>query len=147
MTNDPLINLREFILTKEFSKCLRVNEFNRRLCNFDSANPKCLQPGSRMNASVKSEDIAYLRGRREDRQRSSEQVRAMRSQLTSGSNVKPEFEYELLRMFVRNEMTAAATMPALSIILSIASLLWATPLEAAIWLVLVISAKVLFQCR
>ena len=91
-----------------------------------------------MNASVKSEDIAYLRGRREDRQRSSEQVRAMRSQLTSGSNVKPEFEYELLRMFVRNEMTAAATMPALSIILSIASLLWASPLEAAIWLVMVI---------
>ncbi len=102
-----------------------------------------------MNASVKSEDIAYLRGRRESRQRSSEQVRAVRAQLASGSPVKPEFEYELLRMFVRNEMAAAATMPALSIILSIASLLWAPPLEAALWLVLVISAKVLLLelCR
>ncbi len=102
-----------------------------------------------MNASVKPEDIAQLNGRREARQRSSEQIRAIRSQLASGSTVKPEFDYELLRMFARNEMAAAATMPALSIILSIASLLWATPLEAALWLILVISAKVLLLelCR
>ena len=102
-----------------------------------------------MSISVKSEEIAYLRGRREAHQRSSEQVRAVRAQLASGSTVKPEVEYELLKMFVRNEMAAAATMPALSIILSIASLLWATPLEAALWLVLVITTKVLLLelCR
>ncbi|MBU2582530.1 MAG: sensor histidine kinase [Alphaproteobacteria bacterium] len=102
-----------------------------------------------MDKSVKSEEIARLRGRREARRLSSEQLRTIRSQLSSGSNVKPEFEYELLSMFVRNEISAAATMPALSIILSIASMLWATPLEAALWLVLVIASKVflLELCR
>ena len=90
-----------------------------------------------------------MRGRREARRHSNEQLRTIRTQLATGSQVKPEFEYELLTMFVRNEMAAAATMPALSIILSIASMLWATPLEAALWLVLVISSKVflLELCR
>ncbi len=99
--------------------------------------------------SGKSEEIARLRGRREARRQSSEQLRTIRTQLSTGSTIKPEFEYELLSMFVRNEIAAAATMPALSIILSIASMLWATPLEAALWLVLVISSKVflLELCR
>lgn len=99
--------------------------------------------------SVKSEEIARLRGRSVARRQSREQLRTIRTQLSSGSTVKPEHEYELLSMFVRNEISAAATMPALSIILSIASMLWATPLEAALWLVLVISAKVflLELCR
>lgn len=102
-----------------------------------------------MDKAVKSDEIARLRGRREARRRSSEQLRTIRTQLSTGSTIKPEFEYELLTMFVRNEISAAATMPALSIILSIASMLWATPLEAALWLVLVISAKVflLELCR
>lgn len=102
-----------------------------------------------MDKSGKSEEIARLRGRREARRQSSEQLRTIRTQLSTGSTVKPEFEYELLSMFVRNEISAAATMPALSIILSIASMLWATPLEAALWLVLVISSKVflLELCR
>ncbi len=102
-----------------------------------------------MENSVKSEEIARLRGRREARRRSTEQLRTIRTQLASGSTVKPEFEYELLTMFVRNETAAAATMPALSIILSIASMLWATPVEAALWLVMVIGAKVflLELCR
>ncbi len=102
-----------------------------------------------METSAKSEEIAQRRGRREAQRRSSEQLRTIRTQLAAGTSIKPEFEYELLSMFVRNEMSAAATMPALSIILSIASMLWATPLEAALWLVLVITAKVflLELCR
>lgn len=102
-----------------------------------------------METSAKSEEIAQLRGRREAHRRSREQLRTIRNQLAAGTTIKPEFEYELLTMFVRNEMSAAATMPALSIILSIASMLWATPLEAALWLVLVISSKVflLELCR
>ena len=102
-----------------------------------------------METSAKSDEIAQRRGRREAQRRSSEQLRTIRTQLAAGTSIKPEFEYELLSMFVRNEMSAAATMPALSIILSIASMLWATPLEAALWLVLVITAKVflLELCR
>jgi two-component system, cell cycle sensor histidine kinase PleC len=102
-----------------------------------------------MDRSVKPEEISRLRGRRDPRRLSGEQLKSIRAQLAAGSIIKPEFEYELLSMFVRNEITAAATMPALSIILAIASMLWATPLEAALWLVLVIFAKVclLELCR
>ncbi len=102
-----------------------------------------------MSSSVKSEEIARLRGRREARRHSSQQLKSIRTQLATGSTIKPESEHELLNMFVHNEMAAAATMPALSIILSIASMLWAPPLEAALWLVLVIGAKVflLELCR
>ncbi|MCH9806156.1 MAG: sensor histidine kinase [Alphaproteobacteria bacterium] len=102
-----------------------------------------------MSTTVKSDEIARLRGRREARKRSSQQLKSIRTQLATGSTIKPESEYELLKMFVHNEMAAAATMPALSIILSIASMLWAPPLEAALWLVLVISSKVflLELCR
>lgn len=102
-----------------------------------------------MNTSVKSEEIARLKGRREASRRSSEQLRSIRTQLSNNPCPKPACEEELLTMFARNEMAAAATMPALSIILSIASMLWATPFEAALWLILVISSKVylLELCR
>ncbi len=52
-------------------------------------------------------------------------------------------------MFVRNELGAAFTMPALSIIFSLASMFWAPINEAILWLLLVIGAKVtlLEACR
>jgi len=102
-----------------------------------------------MDYSAKSDEIARLRGRRDARQRTSETLKNQRQRLVSGNTVKPEFEHELLTMFVRNELGAAVTMPALSIIFSIASVFWASAWEAAIWLVLVIVAKVslLELCR
>lgn len=102
-----------------------------------------------MNWSSTSDEFTYLRGRRETRGRSADGIRAVRERLTNGGDVGRENEYDLLSMFVRNEMAAAATMPALSIIISIASMLWATPLEAALWMILVIAAKVVLLdlCR
>ncbi|MDX2288847.1 MAG: HAMP domain-containing sensor histidine kinase [Hyphomicrobiaceae bacterium] len=102
-----------------------------------------------MDTAVKTGDDARGRPRRESRRLADADVKAVRERLQSGSTIKPEFEYELLSMFVRNEIAAAATMPALSIILSIASILWASPWEAALWLVLVITAKVVLleTCR
>ncbi len=104
-----------------------------------------------MGNRLKSDEIARLRGRRETPRRSdaNDTIKATRERLANGSNLKPEFEYELLTIFVRNEMGAAVTMPALSIIFSIASLFWATAWEAALWLLLVIGAKVLLLelCR
>jgi two-component system cell cycle sensor histidine kinase PleC len=100
-----------------------------------------------MNWSTTSGNFTYLTGRRGTRRR--DEVRAIRERLTHGGDFDRENEYDLLSMFVRNEMAAAATMPALSIIISIASMLWATPFEAALWMVLVIAAKVLLLdlCR
>jgi two-component system cell cycle sensor histidine kinase PleC len=60
-------------------------------------------------------------------------VAVVRQRLTSGV-AKPEFEYELLSMFVKNELGAMLTMPLLAIIIALASMFWAPPGEAMIWL-------------
>ena len=77
------------------------------------------------------------------------QLRDTRQRLALGTTLKPEFEYELMMMFVRNELSAQAHMWLLAIIFSLASTFWAPPLHATIWLVSLISAKVilLLVCR
>lgn len=80
--------------------------------------------------------------RREKRSRSHDQIRATREKLASGATIKPEFEYELLTLFVRNELGAAVTMPALSFIFSLASMYWAPVSQALLWLMLVIITKI-----
>ncbi len=72
-----------------------------------------------------------------------------RQRLAQGTTLKPEFEYELMMMFVRNELSAQAHMWLLAIIFSLASTFWAPPLHAAVWLICLIAAKVLLLlfCR
>ena len=86
---------------------------------------------------------------REARQRTSAEVRAARERLARGSSLKPEFEHELLAMFVRNELGAVVTIPLLAVIFSLASMFWAPHVEAIVWLLSVIAAKVLLLelCR
>ncbi len=79
--------------------------------------------------------------RRDSRRRAADDLKAARERLALGSPIKAEFQYELLSMFVRNELGAAVTMPALFIIFSLASMFWAPVAEACLWLVLVVSAK------
>ena len=68
-------------------------------------------------------------------------VREARERLTQGGHVKPEFEHEMMLMFVRNELSAVATIQLLAVIFSLASMFWATKTEAILWLALVIGAK------
>jgi two-component system, cell cycle sensor histidine kinase PleC len=68
-------------------------------------------------------------------------VRRARAQLSTGSTIKPEFEYELLAMFARNERTALVTIPLLAVLFALASMFWAPVIEACVWLGLVIAAK------
>ncbi|MGI9404496.1 MAG: sensor histidine kinase [Hyphomicrobium sp.] len=74
--------------------------------------------------------------------RAAEDLKATRARLAAGTEIKPEFEYELLAMFVRNEIGAAFTMPALYALFAIASMFWAPISEGVIWLVIVIIAKI-----
>jgi two-component system cell cycle sensor histidine kinase PleC len=78
-----------------------------------------------------------------------QQVREIRARLTQGTVLRPEFEYELLAMFVRNELSARVTVPLLAVIFSLASMFWAPVLQASAWLALVISAKffMIAACR
>lgn len=96
-----------------------------------------------MSTNSTRDQFATMRGQRDMRKRAADDIKAARYRLANGTSIKPEFEYELLSMFVRNELGAAVTMPALSIIFSLASMFWAPVMQASIWLVLVIAAKVL----
>ena len=70
------------------------------------------------------------------------EVREARRRLALDGEGKPQFEYEMTLMFVRNELSAVATIQLLAVIFSLASMFWATKTEAILWLVLVIGAKV-----
>ena len=64
-------------------------------------------------------------------------------------SLKPEFEYELLSMFVKNEMSARVTHPVARRHLSLASMFWAPVVQASAWLAAVISMKffMIAACR
>lgn len=74
---------------------------------------------------------------------------ATASAVRSGAAAEANFEYELLMIFVRNELAAVATIVLLAAIFAFASMFWAPKTEAIIWLLLVIAAKVLLLecCR
>jgi two-component system cell cycle sensor histidine kinase PleC len=76
-------------------------------------------------------------------------VQAVRQKLVHGACIEPEFEHELMLMFVRNELSAQATILFLAAIFSLASMFWAPWTQAVLWLILVIGTKVLLLelCR
>ncbi|MGI9426567.1 MAG: sensor histidine kinase [Hyphomicrobiaceae bacterium] len=73
----------------------------------------------------------------------------MRSKLVNGDEKRPELQYELVAMFVSNELAAQWTILVLALIFSLASMFWAPQHQAMIWLVIVIAAKIclLEVCR
>lgn len=95
-----------------------------------------------MTMSAIPEDVAHRHSRREARERAFHDLKETRARLAAGTSLKPEFEYELLTMFVRNELGAAVTMPALYALFAIACMFWAPTVDAVVWLIAVIAAKV-----
>ena len=102
-----------------------------------------------MNDNVDTADMTERRPQRPSRAKKSDDLRVYRERLTQGSDIKPEYEYELLAMFARNEISAPFAMPALCIIFSIASMFWATAVESGLWITAVILTKWLMyvQCK
>ena len=70
-----------------------------------------------------------------------DRVREARARLTSGRQGKPELEYELLHMFVKNELAAMLTIPLLAVIIALASMFWADPVEPFVWLAVLLVAR------
>ena len=87
-----------------------------------------------MQSTSRADILAKLRARHAAGKRVNEDLKAARARLARGSTIKPEFEYELLVMFAKNELGAAVTIWALSVIFSLASMFWATKTEAVLWL-------------
>ena len=95
-----------------------------------------------MNQPTPENEPKRLRKRDAARRSIAQNIKSARERLSQGTSIKPNYDYELLTMFAKNELGAAFTMPALSILFSLAALFWATAWEAALWLLLVIAAKV-----
>jgi two-component system cell cycle sensor histidine kinase PleC len=76
-------------------------------------------------------------------------MREVRQRLVHGTDIKPEFEHELVSMFARNELGTIVTIPLLAVIFSLASMFWAPAGEAMMWLFAVLLAKflLLVSCR
>ncbi len=70
-----------------------------------------------------------------------ESARLARQQMTQGARGKPEFDYELLLMFARNELGATLTIPLLAVIIALASMYWAEPQEPVLWLLVLLAAR------
>jgi len=102
-----------------------------------------------MDRETRAKILADLRTRHAARKRANEDVKAARDRLTRGSEIKPEFEYELMAMFARNELSASVTIWALAAIFALASMFWAPWAEGCLWLILVIASKVILLelCR
>ena len=68
-----------------------------------------------------------------------DRVREIRARLLEGAGLKPELEYDLTRLFASNEVSARTTVPLLAV--TLASVLWAPPLQAGAWVALVLAMK------
>jgi len=77
------------------------------------------------------------------------ELRETRKRLTQHSTVNREFGFELMTMFVRNELSAQWTILLLAFIFSLASMFWAPTEQAIGWLIIVIASKVILLevCR
>lgn len=76
-------------------------------------------------------------------------VRDVRKRFAQEERRVPELQYELVSMFVRNELSAQWTLLVLAIIFSLASMFWASEQQALIWLIAIVTAKIVLLevCR
>ena len=64
-------------------------------------------------------------------------------------DTRPGFDYELLLMFVKNELSAALAIPLLAVVVALASMFWAPANELIFWLSTIFISKgiMLAMCR
>ena len=76
-------------------------------------------------------------------------VQDARELLNGKSGTKSKFDYDLLLMFVKNELGASLAIPLLAIITTLASMFWAPANSLTLWLSTVLISKgiLLVQCR
>lgn len=79
----------------------------------------------------------------------SQRVREARDKLTSTSGTRPAFDYELLRLFAQNRLSASLAVFLLVATIGFVSSLWVDAVTATVWTgaVLVIHSVMARQCR
>ncbi|MFL6798360.1 MAG: sensor histidine kinase [Xanthobacteraceae bacterium] len=83
------------------------------------------------------------------RRAASQRLREARDRLTSTTGTRPAFDYELLRLFAQNRLSASLVILLLVGTVGLLSSLWTGPVRAGIWTsaVLMIHAVIITTCR
>jgi two-component system, cell cycle sensor histidine kinase PleC len=103
-----------------------------------------------MSIASEHRDVAASTDTSAKRRRgAAQQVREARDQLISTRGTRPTFDYELLRMFAQNRLSASLVILLLVGTVGFLSSLWIGALAASIWTgaVLVIDAIIITKCR
>ena len=95
-------------------------------------------------ASDHREEVAAKR-----RRVAAQRVRDARDRLTSSTGTRPAFDYELLRLFAQNRLSASLVVLLLVTTVGFLSSLWTGALTAGIWTagVLLIHAVIIAKCK
>src|ERR1700674_2228135 len=83
------------------------------------------------------------------RRAAAQRVREARDRLTSTTGTRPAFDYELLRQFAQNRLSASIAIVLLAAMIGALSGLWGDALCAGLWTfgVLLIHAVMIAACR
>ena len=95
------------------------------------------------------EPTAAPEGSSRRRRVTAQRVREARDRLTSTTGTRPAFDYELLRLFAQNRISASPVLLLLVATVGLLSSLWVGATTAAVWTaaVLVIHAIMITKCR
>ncbi len=86
-------------------------------------------------AAFQTDERRFIKRRGDRRAPGPDQsVAEARAKLTHRTDGRPEFEYELLRLFARNSIRASIILPLVAAIVALASLSWASPRQISLWL-------------
>ncbi len=70
-------------------------------------------------------------------------LRENQEKLTHQTEIRPEFEYELLLIFAKNELAASLVLPAFAVVIALAMVTWAPVNLVILWLTGVLLAKMI----
>src|ERR1700688_2250567 len=75
------------------------------------------------------------------RRAAAKRVREVRDRLTSTSGTRPAFDYELLRQYAHNRLSAALGVVLLAVALGLVSTLWSSVVWAGLWVTMVLTIQ------
>lgn len=83
------------------------------------------------------------------RRKTALRIREARERLTSGSGTRPAFDYELLRQFAQNRISASLAVTLLVTTIGLLSGVWTSAKAAGLWTIslLVVHGLIAWQCR
>src|SRR5581483_646780 len=102
-----------------------------------------------MSVPSEQRDVAASADASKRRRAALQHVRAARDRLTSTTGTRPVFDYELLRLFAQNRLSASLVILLLVGTVGFLSSLWTGAVKAGTWTgaVLVIHAIIITKCR